>query len=115
MHTSRVLVSVLASFASLSPVMEAGKLAPIPLRYQEIAPGKIAKLVEVWGAAEQEATFGHTAVLSRDGKLGLFATGGGDIVEDMAQDGFVIVCDLDRGSVLQEWRIVKGGVSALDL
>src|SRR2546422_9062535 len=48
----------------------------IPARYREIPKSKLSRLVEVWGAPEQETSGGHTSAVSNDGKRALFVTGG---------------------------------------
>src|SRR4051812_2987547 len=57
-------------------------------RYQDLGKATRVKLIDVWGAPEQEVTWANTTLLTPDGKFALSATGGG-IIDAKAQDSYV--------------------------
>ncbi|MFO0964527.1 MAG: WD40 repeat domain-containing protein [Gemmataceae bacterium] len=91
------------------------KAAFIPLRYEGLNETKLLRLKEVLGHPEMTAPVGHTAVLSADGKLGLFVGGGSSDADGRTDESFLSLWDVPGGHALKEIRIPGKAVSALAL
>src|SRR5262245_46695581 len=111
----RIFAVCLSAFGLLNLAVGGDKASPIPLRYQGLHQTKYFELKEVLGHPEQPPAFGHTAALSADGKLGLYAGGGGADIDGKTDESFLSLWDVEKGRVLKEVRIPGRGVTALAL
>src|SRR5262249_32381717 len=87
----------------------------IPSRSEGLNDTTPLRLKEVLGHPEMTPPHGHTAVLSADGKLGLFVGGGSSDADGRTDESFLSLWDVPKGHAVKEIRIPGKAVTALAL